>query len=42
LRGLAELGVDVERTADRLLEDGIDGFVRPYDALLQALERRRH
>jgi transaldolase len=29
LRGLAELGVDVERTAGRLLEDGINGFVRP-------------
>jgi transaldolase len=42
LRGLAELGVEIERTAERLLEDGIDGFVRPYDALLRALERRRH
>ena len=42
LRELVEAGVDVETTTDRLLEDGIDRFVRPYDALLQALEQRRH
>jgi transaldolase len=42
LQELVEVGVDVETTTDRLLEDGIDKFVRPYDALLQAIEQRRH
>jgi transaldolase len=34
-------GVDLERVTARLLEEGIDKFVAPYDALLQSLKTAR-
>ncbi len=41
LQQLAELGIDLEKTADKLLNDGILAFDQPYDALLAAIEQKR-
>lgn len=41
LAALAAVGIDVERVADDLLEQGIAKFVEPYERLLDAIERRR-
>jgi transaldolase len=38
---LARLGIRLESIAAVLLEDGLDKFVRPYDALLETLEKTR-
>lgn len=40
IRALAALSVDIEAVAARLLEEGVEKFVQPYDALLAALARR--
>lgn len=37
---LADAGIDLERVAARLLDEGIAKFVAPYDALLRAIGRR--
>jgi transaldolase len=36
---LARLGIPLESIAAELLEDGLDKFVRPYDSLMEMLER---
>lgn len=41
MRRLADLSIDIESVAGELLEQGIDKFVQPYDALLAAVERAR-
>lgn len=41
LAKLAAVGIDVERVADELLEQGIVKFVEPYQRLLDSIERRR-
>jgi transaldolase len=41
LAALAGLGIDLDAATDRLLEEGIEKFVRPYDALLAAIESAR-
>lgn len=38
---LADLGINLDEATDQLLEEGIDKFVRPYDALIQAIENKR-
>jgi len=38
---LAELGIDLESVAERLVEEGIRKFVEPFDASLQATEAKR-
>jgi transaldolase len=38
---LAELGIDLSAISAELEVEGIDKFVRPFDALHQALARRR-
>jgi transaldolase len=40
LAALAAVGIDVERVADDLLEQGIAKFVEPYERLLDSIERR--
>ena len=37
LHALAQAGIDVRDVTDKLLRDGIDGFVRPMDKLLAAI-----
>ncbi|MEG6508996.1 transaldolase [Methyloligella sp. 2.7D] len=34
---LAKLGIDVDQVADKLEEEGIDKFIKPFDALQKAL-----
>jgi len=41
LKGLQALGFDIERVTDELVEEGIDKFIKPFDALMQALEEKR-
>jgi len=41
LERLAELGIDLALVTQRLEEEGIEKFLRPYDSLIQALERKR-
>jgi transaldolase len=41
LAALAAAGIDVERFADNLLEQGIAKFVQPYERLIDSIERRR-
>jgi len=39
---LEQMGVSMSAVTTRLLEDGVDKFIRPYNALLSTLERRCH
>jgi transaldolase/glucose-6-phosphate isomerase len=39
LRHLPELGIDLDRVAQQLEEEGVQKFVKPFDQLLQALEQ---
>jgi len=41
LAALAGLGVDLDAATARLLDEGIEKFVRPYDALLGAIDSAR-
>ena len=41
LRALADLEIDLDMVTARLLDEGLDKFVQPYDALLNALETTR-
>jgi transaldolase / glucose-6-phosphate isomerase len=41
LRALAEAGIDLSDVTAKLLRDGIEQFVEPFEALLRALEERR-
>jgi transaldolase len=41
LKDLHELGIDMERVADELLEDGIVKFTKPYVEALEAIEHER-
>jgi transaldolase len=41
LQLLADLGIDLEKTAGKLLNDGILAFAQPYDALLAAIKYKR-
>jgi transaldolase / glucose-6-phosphate isomerase len=38
---LKALGIDIDRVTGELLAEGIDKFNKPFDALLQALDRKR-
>lgn len=40
LSELARLGLDLEKVADRLLSEGIEKFVEPFDATFRAIEKR--
>ena len=37
---LAELGVDLEEVGQQLLDDGIEKFIEPYDALIKNITER--
>jgi len=39
---LAALGIDIDRVTSDLVEEGIDKFIKPFDALLEALEQKRN
>jgi len=41
LERLARLGIDLDRVTDELVEEAIDKFVKPFDALLETLEAKR-
>jgi len=41
LQQLGELGIDLAVVTQRLEDEGVEKFVRPFDSLLQALERKR-
>jgi len=41
LHRLAELGVDMDRIAGQLEDEGIDKFNKPYDSLMASLEKKR-
>ena len=41
LESLGEIGIDLDDVTARLLDEGIDKFVRPFDALLNAIETKR-
>ena len=38
---LKTLGIDIDRVTGELVVEGIDKFVKPFDALMQALEEKR-
>jgi transaldolase len=39
LAALAELGIDLDAVTEKLETEGVEKFVKPFDALLEALER---
>jgi transaldolase len=41
LKRLDELSVDMDRVAEKLEEEGIEKFNKPYDSLLASLEKKR-
>ena len=41
LNRLSDVGIDLEDVADRLLEEGIDKFIRPFDATYRSIEEKR-
>ncbi|HEY8769054.1 MAG TPA: bifunctional transaldolase/phosoglucose isomerase [Thermoleophilaceae bacterium] len=41
LEALTEAGIDMNDVTDKLLKDGIDKFVEPYDALIESIEMTR-
>jgi transaldolase len=41
LQRLADIGIDMQDVATRLLEEGLDKFRKPYNALLDRIEERR-
>jgi len=40
LERLSELGIDLNQVTQQLEEEGIDKFVKPFDSLMQTLERK--
>jgi transaldolase len=42
LAALAGLGIDLDAATARLLDEGIEKFVRPYESLLRAIESERN
>ena len=41
MTGLPSAGVDLDKVTDELVVEGIAKFVKPFDALLEALETKR-
>jgi len=41
LRTLPELDIDIDRVTEQLVEEGIEKFNKPYDSLIQTLEKKR-
>jgi len=41
LERLAKLGINLDRVTDELVVEAVDKFVKPFDALLEALESKR-
>jgi transaldolase len=37
IAGLGELGIDLDQVMAELLEEGIDKFIQPFDALMNSL-----
>ncbi|MEJ2058561.1 MAG: transaldolase [Desulfofustis sp.] len=42
LHSLAELGIDIDRLTQDLEDQGVDKFIKPYDSLMQTLEKERN
>ncbi len=40
LAGLAALGIDLDAVTQRLEDEGVEKFVRPFDALLESLRAK--
>jgi transaldolase len=38
---VAELGIDLETVSKQLEDEGVEKFIRPFDSLMQTLERKR-
>lgn len=41
IEALSDLGIDLDRLTAELQQEGVEKFVRPYDQLLDTLERKR-
>ena len=41
MKRLAAIGIDFDRVTSDLVDEGIDKFVKPFDALLAALDEKR-
>ena len=41
MRTLPELGIDIDRVTQQLEDEGIEKFNKPYDSLIQTLEKKR-
>lgn len=41
IQQLADLGIDLEKTAGKLLNEGILAFVQPFEGLMTAIEKKR-
>ena len=41
LRALADAGIDFEEVTAKLLKDGIDAYVTPFEKLLAGIESKR-
>ncbi|MFZ0243538.1 MAG: transaldolase [Desulfobacterales bacterium] len=41
MQSLSELGIDIDRVTRQLEEEGIEKFNKPYDSLLQTIEKKR-
>jgi transaldolase/glucose-6-phosphate isomerase len=41
LDGLAELGIDLSKITDQLEKEGVQKFIKPFDRLINTLERKR-
>ena len=40
LKGLDELGINMESIAEQLEKEGVEKFVQPFDELLETLESK--
>ena len=38
---LQELGIEIDRVTDELVEEGIEKFIKPFDQLIEALDKKR-
>jgi transaldolase len=41
LNDLAELGIDLNDVTRQLLNEGVENFVKPYDALIKTLTEKK-
>jgi transaldolase len=41
IANLADLGIDLQAITHQLQEDGVIAFAKPFDALMQSIEKKR-